>query len=157
MPVSEQNHGWPDNVSGACPIVISSPVPWKVFLGTAISRLTRPLFKNWRYWIWPAVLSRPAFINDMQFSVIFSGWFIITDPRRPRGSLSGWDDFPLRLASRSLASVAGVRKGRERGFWDPRRLLDLRGWLPYKHYPKLQYNCTVHLVVQHPSYSYVMA
>ena len=26
MPMSEQNHVWPDNVSGACPIVISSPV-----------------------------------------------------------------------------------------------------------------------------------
>ena len=30
MPMSEQNHVWPDNVSGACPIVISSPERWSL-------------------------------------------------------------------------------------------------------------------------------
>ena len=49
-------------------------------------------YKNQQFW--PGVFSRPAInrgpalINQMQFSVIFSGWFIITRPRRLGGSLS---------------------------------------------------------------------
>ena len=34
MPMSKQNHVWPDNVSGACPIVISSPVVIGAFWST---------------------------------------------------------------------------------------------------------------------------
>ena len=48
---------------------------------------------------WPGVFSRPvfnrgpAFTNEMRFPAIFPGRFIITDPRKPRGSLSVLDDF----------------------------------------------------------------
>ena len=66
-----------------------------------IFSIKRPqrLFKIRQFW--PGVFSRPAFnrgpafINEMRFSAIFPGWFIITDPRKPRGSLSVLDDFSL--------------------------------------------------------------
>ena len=37
----------------------------------------------------------PAFINEMRFSALFSRWCIITDPQKPRGSLSVREDFSL--------------------------------------------------------------
>ena len=62
------------------------------------------------------------------FVLFFSGWFIITDPWRPRGSLSRQMILPFVLPQ------------------------ELQGWQPYVHHPKLQYYGTIHFVVQHPSY-----
>ena len=72
------------------------------------------LLKNW--WFWPSLFSSRAFnqglafINEMQFSVTFSGWFIITDPQRPRSSLSGGMILPFVLPQ------------------------ELQGWQLYVHY-----------------------
>ena len=60
-----------------------------------ISQLKAPgVYSKKNRQFWPCVYLKPefnwglAFISEVQFSVIFSGWFIVTDIQRPKGSLS---------------------------------------------------------------------
>ena len=83
------------------------------FLACRIFSIKRPrrLFKIRQFS--PGVFSRPAFnrgpafINEMRFSAIFPGLFIITDPRKPRGSLSVLDDF-FAVQQLSQLCYAGI-------------------------------------------------
>ena len=55
----------------------------------------------------PALNRGPAFVNEMRFSAIFQGLFIITDPRKLRCSLSMLEDF-FAVQQLSQLCYAGI-------------------------------------------------